>query len=156
MMNKECALSPVQGLSWGKVMKLVSYLRRRRAAAFARDERGAVTVEAVLWLPLFIGLFALLVDATMIMSGRAQALRVIQDTNRGISVGHFQTIDDAEEFLLGSLRGLSPNVTVETVVNSGVIVTNVVMPSSDLIAAGLLDNFVNMDVRVGAQHFAEF
>ncbi|WP_114966227.1 TadE/TadG family type IV pilus assembly protein [Alkalilacustris brevis] len=121
-----------------------------------RDEDAAVTVEAVLWLPVFIFFFALIVDATMIMSGQAQALRVVQDANRGVSVGLYQSREEAESFVKASLSRLSPNAEVSTTVSHGIIVTNVVMPSSDLVASGLLNNFTSLDIRVGAQHLAEF
>ncbi|PQO23947.1 hypothetical protein C2I36_04935 [Rhodobacteraceae bacterium WD3A24] len=115
-----------------------------------------MSVEAVLWLPVFIAFFALLADATLILSGRNQALRLIQDANRGLSVGYFQSESEAEAFIRGRLDSLSPNATIDSVVNNRIITTNVVMPSSDLIATGLLDAFATIDVRVGAQHYAEF
>jgi len=123
---------------------------------FARRQDGAVSVEAVLWLPVFIGFFVLIVDATMIMSGQAQALRVVQDANRGMSVGLIDSAADAEAFIQARLSSLSQNVTVATDITAGVITTNISMPSRDLVASGLLNVFTNITVRVSAQHRGEF
>lgn len=48
-------------------------LQKRKSASvcpkFMCGEDGTVTVEAVLWLPVFLGFFALLIDLTMVMFG---------------------------------------------------------------------------------------
>lgn len=120
------------------------------------EEDGAVTVEAVLWLPVFIFFFALIVDAVMIMAGQAQALRVVQDANRGVSVGLFQSREETQDFVKASLSRLSPNALVVTDVSQGIIYTTVTMPSSDLVASGMLNHFTRLDINVRAQHLAEF
>jgi Flp pilus assembly protein TadG len=137
-------------------MQLRERIRRKFPGGFLRREDGAVTVEAVLWLPIFIAIFALIVDATMIMSGQAQALRVVQDANRLVSVGSIKSEEDTRTFIQTRLSGLSDNIDVQSGVAQGIITTNITMPSRDLVASGLLNVFANITVRVGAQHRAEF
>ena len=115
-----------------------------------------MTVEAVIWLPIFIGIFALIVDVTMIMSRQAQALRVVQDANRLVSVGVLKSEEETTTFIRTRLSGISNNVDVQSWVAEGIITTNIIMPSRDLVASGLINAFANIPVRVGAQHRAEF
>lgn len=137
-------------------MTLRERARRKLPRQFARREDGAVTVEAVLWLPVFIAFFALLVDATMIMSGQAQALRVVQDLNRGISIGMIRNDEEIDGFIERYMPRLSDVVVVDSNVDHGIITTNMTIPSRYLVASGVLNVFSNFDVRVGAQHRAEF
>lgn len=137
-------------------MTLRERARRLLPLKFARREDGAVTVEAVLWVPVFIAFFALLVDATMIMSGQAQALRVVQDLNRGISIGMIQNDEQVDRFIERHMPRLSQVATWDSNVNQGIITTNMTIPSSALVASGMLNVFSNFDVRVGAHHRAEF
>jgi Flp pilus assembly protein TadG len=139
-------------------MKAFRSDQRHRLNRFGRAEDGAVSVEAVLWLPIFIIFFALLVDATMIMSGQSQALRVVQDANRGASIGMLRSSDEIESFIQNRLRNLSNNVTVNVTPpgGAGIITTNVTIPSRDLVASGVMNVFSNFDVIVGSQHRVEF
>ena len=137
-------------------MQLRERIKRKFLGGFLRREDGTVTVEAVIWLPIFIGIFAMIVDVTMIMSGQAQALRVVQDANRLVSVGLIKSEEDTRTFIQTSLKGISNNIDVQSRVADGIITTNITMPSRDLVASGMLNVFANIPVRVGAQHRAEF
>ena len=137
-------------------MQLRDQIKRKPRAGFLRREDGAVTVEAVLWLPIFIALFAMIVDVTMIMFGQAQALRVVQDANRLVSVGVLKSEEATRTFIQDRLSGLSANIDVQTGVTQGIITTNVTLPSRDLVASGLLNMFTTIPIVVAAQHRAEF
>lgn len=65
---------------------------------FTRDEDGAVTVEFVLWLPVFFLILMLIVDATMVFSAEARLWTVARDAARQISI-HRLSAEDAEEFV---------------------------------------------------------
>ena len=122
---------------------------------FFRQEQGTATVEFVIWLPVVMLVFAIIVDVSMIFGGEAQALRVVQDANRGLSVGYFQTIEAAEDFVLAQLEGLSSNATIDITVTNGVINSQLTMPASDLMSTGFYDNLLNMDVTVVAEFMSE-
>lgn len=124
-------------------------------ARFRRREEGSVTIEAVLWLPVFMAFLVLVVDATMIFSNRTQALRIIQDANRSFAIGRLDTIEDTKDFVLARLQQISPSAQVETTVATGMITTQVWMPSREIDALGLFSQLVGITVRVGAQHMAE-
>ena len=66
-------------------------MMHHRFTRFRRSEDGASTVETVLWIPVFIAIFALLFDIAMIFNGQAATLRVIQEANRDFAVGQITT-----------------------------------------------------------------
>lgn len=132
-----------------------NFFQRFIPRAFLRQENGTATVEFVIWLPVVMLVFAIIVDVSMIFGGEAQALRVVQDANRGLSVGYFQTIEAAEDFVLAQLEGLSSNATIDITVTNGVINSQLTMPASDLMSTGFYDNLLNMDVTVVAEFMSE-
>ena len=71
-----------------------------------KNEDGNATIEAVLWLPFFLAAFTLVMDATMIFHNQSYILRVVQDTNRGVSIGKFQSESEAEEYIVAALNGV--------------------------------------------------
>ncbi|MEX0970848.1 MAG: TadE/TadG family type IV pilus assembly protein [Paracoccaceae bacterium] len=59
---------------------------KRKLGAFA-DSRGAVSVEFVLWVPVFILILALTVDATILFKTQANLWTVARDAGRQMSTG---------------------------------------------------------------------
>jgi len=130
-------------------------LVRVRVERFFSDTHGTATVEAVLWLPIFMFILALVTDAALIYSSQSQAMRIVQDANRSMSVGRLRSIEDTEAFILLHLATISPNASVETVVNDGVIISHVEMPVTDLSATRMIPGFADLRVGVTAQHVSE-
>lgn len=56
---------------------------------FRRDERGSATIEAVLWLPMFVIFFVMIADVSLVFFRQTEVMRVVQDGNRALSVGRF-------------------------------------------------------------------
>ncbi len=127
----------------------------RRVMSFMSDETGAATIEFVLWLPIFMAVLCMIVDATMIFSNRTQALRIIQDANRGFAIGRLTTTDETETYILDRIQPISPSVQVATTVDQGIIVTAVVMPARELDVLGILGVAFDFNVGVSAEHIAE-
>jgi Flp pilus assembly protein TadG len=137
----------------------------RRLTRFARDESGAITVEAVLWLPFFFAILILIVDVSLAFYAKAQAFRTIENGNRAFAVGRasFQSTAATQTWIDNALAGLSPNATVSTTCISGtgaacdggLVSTTVVMPARDIMMfnlSGIIGDF-NMTVR--AQQYVE-
>ncbi len=124
-------------------------------ASFLREEKGSTTIEFVLWLPLFMAFVCMIVDATMIFSNRAHALRIVQDANRSFAIGRLTSTSETEDYVSARLANLSPSATVNTTVTSGVITTLVVMPSQEIDAVGIFDTAFHFNIGVSAQHMAE-
>lgn len=128
---------------------------RSKLSNLVKCNRGAATIEFVLWMPIFIAALCLIVDATMIFSNRTHALRVVQDANRSFAIGRLTTAEETESYISARISNLSPSATINTTVTQGIITTSVVMPSNELAALGVLDVALSFDVGVSAQHMAE-
>ena len=132
----------------------------------AEDESGNVTVEAVIWMPLLLSFFLLIVDASMVFYNKAQILRAAQDLNRSLSLREDQQISAAQatQFLQDSLPGLASKITlpvpklepVPSFPGKNYIVTEIVIPSGRLTAVGALNFLPDFDVRIRAVHLDEF
>lgn len=121
-----------------------------------RKEDGAVSVEAVLWLPFFVLLVTLLADVALVFYGQARALEVAQNVNRSYSVGDIATAEDASEQLTSELMSMSPNAQAYVNYDKGLITTVVVLPTSDLDAVGLFTSLASVDMTVVTQMVKEF
>jgi hypothetical protein len=61
---------------------------------FLRDEKGAVTIEFVLWVPIFVGLLVFVTDASIIYLTHSEMWSVARDTTRRMTTGEISS--DAE------------------------------------------------------------
>ena len=136
-------------------MSVQSRAPRRFPIQFCRDEDGALTVESVLWIPFYIIMLSLTVDASAMMHGSAKAMRIAQDVNRQASTGYYITEDELEAMTTAALAHFSPNATVESVIGLTAVSTTITIPSSDLEVIGFFGNFKNFDVSVATIHLLE-
>src|SRR5690606_30660330 len=124
-----------------------------RIPCFVRSESGAATVEAVLWLPMFVMIVALLADVSMMFHGQSRLLRVAQDANRNLSVDRLTTEAEAQDFVIAQLAKVSPNTQATTAIsNTGLITTTVSVPLNDLDLFGIAKIFSGARMTVSAQH----
>lgn len=119
------------------------------------DDCGAATIEAVIWLPAFLAVFALITDTSIIFGRESEVLRIIQDANRNLSTGYFSTANEARTDVATRLDWISPHAKVTTKIVGNVITTNVTMPLTDLTATGLVAAFAKGSVTVSADHLME-
>lgn len=136
-------------------MKLFRQSARRRISGFMQAEDGAVTIELVLWLPIFALLLGLIADTSLMFGGQAEALRIVQDANRSLSVGRIMSIEDAEAYVLEGVAPISPNATIDITIQHGVISSTLMMPASDITATGMFSGFDSLNLRITAQHMSE-
>jgi Flp pilus assembly protein TadG len=137
----------------------------RRAIAFARNESGAVSVEAVLWLPFFFGFLMLVTDVSMAFYGKAQTYRIVQDVNRALSVGRITTPTQAKTVLINSMNSLFPNgdpypansQLVSVCLSSGnsVVSTTVQIPIQGLVVFTSLGGLMRGNVVVSSASLLE-
>ncbi len=141
-------------------------IARADLARFANDERGSVTVEAVLWLPVFFAFLGLAVDGSVLFSNRALILRTIQDANRLHSIGRFgdnvaAANAAAEQYVRNNMQvcpaGVCPGgVSVDTNVDAtGVITTRVLVPAAQIDAIGLFGLLTGFTVGIEAEYMQE-
>lgn len=125
------------------------------ANRFWNDERGSATIEALLWIPIFVYLLVLITDVSLIYYGKAQALRTIQDGNRALSVRFLPDATAAQDFIETRLQGYAPSVEVTTSISNGIVTTSATMLASELMAVGSIPTFRDTEISVTAQHFLE-
>jgi Flp pilus assembly protein TadG len=131
-------------------------LRRRLA-----DEDGSTTVEAVLWIPFFFLLLALIADASFLFHRQAQMLRAVQDANRAFSTGQIETTAQVQEILIAQYSALSKDVQAVSVLDTdtvpgGIIRTSLSIPARDINSIGLIAGLSNLNLTVTTQHYREF
>lgn len=82
---------------------------------FARDERAAVTIEFVLWIPIIVALLTIAIDATALYITHTEMWNVARDTARRITSGKIQSEAEAEAYAVQamSLRDFTYLVDVE-------------------------------------------
>ena len=136
---------------------LESRIRHHRPG-FLRREDGTATVEAVLWLPIFLAVFGLMVDSAMIFHGQSRVLRVVQDANRHLSIGRLETDADVVTYINAQLaiHGITPaQTTAVSDATTGLVSTLVVIDASELQMLGYFSSLLNLQIPVSAQHMRE-
>ena len=97
------------------------------------DERGAVTVEFVTWMPAFAAMLAFIVDFSFVFLTNSSMWDSARDAARRIAL-HKMTADQAEEYVLDSLFTPSHNFRVEAIEGEEEVVVTVVTPINDATA----------------------
>ena len=127
----------------------------RFSPRFTRDESGALTVEAVLWLPLYMAFFALISDVSFMIHGQTQAARVAHDANRLASIGFYENADEVKAMELKGIQNISPNAVVEVEYGTETVSTSITIPSADLQIVGFFARFGDIDITAGSMHLLE-
>jgi Flp pilus assembly protein TadG len=128
---------------------------RMRFTAFTRDDDGAATIEAVLWIPFFLTLFMALADISMIFNGQSRLQRIVQDANRNLSIGRLRTEADTEAFILSRAQPIAPHATAHTTVTAGLITSSLSVPIEDLDVVGVVAAFRGSSLTVRSDHLME-
>ena len=79
---------------------------------FCRGEDGSFTLEAVIWMPIFAILLAIVMNLSMVFFYESQMLRITQDATRAFSLGRF-TEAEAEQYIIDRLDFIEANITVD-------------------------------------------
>jgi Flp pilus assembly protein TadG len=69
----------------------------RNVFTFLGDEKGAVTIEFVLWVPIFVGLLVFVTDASIIYLTHSEMWSVARDTARRMTTGEITSREQARE-----------------------------------------------------------
>ncbi len=124
---------------------------------FSSNESGSVTVEAVIWFPIFAMLLAFIMNVSIVFFTESQMLRVVQDGNRAFSLGRMADDLEVEAYILSRLAYLDANLVVNTDISGGFIMTNLSAPAGQLMPLNLMTSaFDGITIMVSAQHVVEF
>lgn len=124
---------------------------------FLKNEHGGLTVEGVLWMPIYVFFLAFIADVSSMLNGQAQAQRIVQDANRLASSGFFQTEEEVEANITMRLSHLTSRAVVDAEwddVNK-TVTTLVAFPAIDVMAARMIIPFSHINVTASAVHRIE-
>ena len=124
-------------------------------SSFSRDERGSITAESVLWIPVYLVFFALIADVSLMLHAQAKATRIAQDANRHASNGYLVTETDLEDMIGASMASISPNATIDSTIGAQTVATTIEMPVTDLEVVGLFARFSDITITVSTIHLLE-
>ena len=82
---------------------------KRRTMRFCRSQDGGVLIEGVLWIPFFLFVTLMVLDAALIFMNYGRAQNVMQYSNRNFTVGVYDTCADFESALETDLRVFIPS-----------------------------------------------
>lgn len=129
--------------------------RIKLLVSFAKSEDGSITIEALLWFIMMIAVIGLLVDATLVFQSYSQALRTLQDGNRNLSVGRFETVGETEAYIKTQLSSLSPNAAATATVSGNIVTTVVTLPVTDLGLVGFFNGLDTVNLKISGKHYLE-
>jgi Flp pilus assembly protein TadG len=122
---------------------------------FVRRQDGGATVEAVLWIPVFMLVFGLMVDASMIFYGQSAVLRVVQDANRNFSVGRLDSASATETYVENRLAASNIAAVATSTVVAGVVTTTVSVPAGQLQILGYFGTLRNLKLTIRSEQVLE-
>ncbi|MEZ5796382.1 MAG: TadE/TadG family type IV pilus assembly protein [Paracoccaceae bacterium] len=128
---------------------------RSRARGFLRQENGSVTIEAVLWMPVFVALLCIIAQASIAFGRKAEVLRIVQDANRAMSIGRFREVQETEDYVIARISDVAPHATVDTQIFEGAVKTVVQIPASDLVGNISYGFLGSVTLTVSAEHMLE-
>ena len=135
----------------------------RFAMRFAKDEEGAVTVEAVIWIPFFFLVLMLITDTSLAFFSKAQAYRLLESGNRSFSIKANTAETTTETWISSQFRAAFPrvsaaNLTVDTQTSktSGTVATYIRYRARDVVPFNTLNVLGNWTITVRAQQFVEW
>ena len=129
--------------------------KRVLSGRFARDEAGGITAESVMWIPVYMVFFALIVDVSLVLNAQAKARHIVQDANRHASTGYLVTEDDLVALMSLGVSPFSPNATITATIGAESVSSTIEMPVSDLEAVGLFGRFSDLTITVSSLHLLE-
>ncbi|MBB3712344.1 Flp pilus assembly protein TadG [Limimaricola variabilis] len=131
--------------------------RLRRALRWlGHDSTGSMSIEAVLWIPLFTFLLMLVVDVSNIYLKQSEALRIVQEGNRALSVNRLSSPLEAQLAIAERLDGAVAGAKVTTAISGDVIVTTVKLPLSAMTLSGSLPLIGNTELTLSSRHRVEY
>lgn len=146
--------------------------RRRQGRApgwsprrFARDEAGAVTVEALFWIPFFFSVLMLITDVSMAFFAKAEAFRIVQNANRLYSIQaeyadgqYMDTAAEVETWIetAYSERSLGADAITDVTTSTAVVSTRMTIPIPDVMLFNIFGTASDWVMTVNSQHYIEW
>ena len=127
----------------------------RKLGDWLLREEGSASAEAVIWMPVFAIIIAIVGDTSLVFLRQAEAIRVVQNANRQLAIGLLVDEVATDKYIHNGLVNISPNAIVVTQIINGIITTKVQMPASDLTATGFFAALDGVTVDFSAEFLSE-
>lgn len=128
---------------------------RQWLSRFGRDEDGGVMIEAILWLPVFLSIFVIIADASVLFMNQARIKRIMQDGNRQMATGVIGDCDEMRTWLETNVRTLAPTATAACDEDVNVSTTTVSASAEELDLTGVTGLFGAMTINVSVVYHLE-
>ncbi len=129
--------------------------KRTSMARFFRSERGAVTVDAVIWIPVFVFILLFISEVSLAFAGETAITQVVEDANRLYASGYFQTAADTETFIRSQLPKLSSSMTVSITESNKIIKTVITVPLLSITGLNAVQQLSGITVTVSGEQLSE-
>lgn len=110
---------------------------RARASSVRTDTRGSVTIEFVLWVPVFMGLILLAADTSIAFMRQTDLWTITRDTAR-IVARHGMTSEEAADFIKSRIGEGSAAPQVDIEISGASVSVTVAASARDMAPFGLL------------------
>jgi Flp pilus assembly protein TadG len=139
------------------MQKRVPFLRPSAVLRrFQRSEDGSFTLEAIIWMPIFAILLAIMMNLSMVFFYESQMLRISQDATRAFSLGRI-TEEEAEQYISDRLAFIDAQIAIDTARVGDVAMTVVSTNAAELMPFALMSGpFVGVPIGVSTQYIIEF
>ncbi|MEL6265043.1 MAG: TadE/TadG family type IV pilus assembly protein [Pseudomonadota bacterium] len=105
---------------------------RTTAGRFRRDQRGSVSLEYMVWMPVFCLLLLTIVEVSLVLFSHARMWDVARDYGRRVAVGQIEPAAAATS-ARQSLTGLMTyTVDIDDTTQPGQIVVNIAATNPDI------------------------
>lgn len=113
--------------NYANLIKLI----RSRGKTFKKDTDGAVSVEFVLWMPLFMVIIMLIADTSVFFTSQSNYWSVARDTAR-LASRHALTESAAEIYATQQATSLWGAPTADVIMNGSTVTVNLSAPASSI------------------------
>jgi Flp pilus assembly protein TadG len=127
---------------------------RQFAAAFTRETRGSVTVEFVMWVPVFCGLLMLFADTSLTYMNQSNFWNVSRETARIVARHGFDT-QAAETFAEAhaSFGHYTPKALVT--IDGGTVTVTITADAREITLFGILNFADNQTIQASVTDVLE-
>lgn len=138
-----------------KTLRNLYGLSRRLPRKFVKDETGSVTIEFVLWVPVFVLILAITVDATILFMTQANLWSIARDTTRQMATGLFSDAQ-AEDYALDRMAPSWGGDTEITASRTGTRVKIVMsVPIADVSPFNIVGTFSSGNIGIVLEQHVE-
>lgn len=118
------------------------------------DERGGVTIEFVLWAPVFAALIAGATDITLAFMNQSNFWNVARDTARIVS-RHAMTVDEAKAYAESNAIFANAAPTAVVTVDATEVIVTITAPATTIDAFGIFGIFKDTTIKAEVRHRLE-